>query len=71
MLRLADGETDRRLAGRRIANEFARAHEGRPPIRRANRRGAGFGAKEMEADLRVILYITNSGTARRITGAIA
>ena len=26
---------------------------------------------DMEADSRVILYITNSGTARRITGAIA
>ena len=52
MLRLADGETDRRLAGRRIANELARAHEGRPPIRRANRRGAGFGAKRNGGRLR-------------------
>ena len=58
MLRLTDRHADRRLARRDVAKKLAQPHERRARVGRANRR---------EDSWRVILYIINSGTARRIS----
>ena len=64
MLRLADRKADRGLARRGVAEQLAQPHERRARIRRAN----GAAETGSGTDSRVILYIMNSGTTRRITG---
>jgi len=61
MLRFADRHADRRLARRNIAEKFAQPTNGE--------RESGARTVEWEG-WRVILYIMNSGAARRTNGCI-